>query len=332
MSSLVIFGASVAWSQEGHKYPTFGKITRLDPRLDKLIPADAKIEKLAEGFEWTEGPVWIPDGKYVLFSDIPNNAIMKWKEGDTEASVFLKPSGYTGEGDYSAEPGSNGLLLDDQGRLILCQHGDRRLIRIEKDGSWTTLADKYEGKRLNSPNDAAYKSGGELYFTDPPYGLPDRFDSKLRELNFCGVYRIRTDGTVELLEREMTRPNGIAFSPDQKTLYVAQSDGEAPIWRAFDVQSDGTLANNRIFFDSTELAKAGGLGGPDGMTVDADGNLFATGPGGVLIFDPDGTHLGTIATGRRTANCTFGDDGRTLYMTADDVFCRVRTSTKGIGF
>ena len=313
-------------------YPTFGRIDRIDPRIDRLIPADARLEKLAEGFAWSEGPVWIRDGGYLLFSDVPNNAVMKWQEGWVAATVFLRPSGYTGEGDYSLEPGSNALVQDGEGRLVLCQHGDRRLTRIEEDGSWTTLADRFDGKRFNSPNDVVMKSDGNFYFTDPAYGLPDKFDSQLRELDICGVYRRRGDGTVDLLTSEMTRPNGIVFSPDERTLYVSQSDADAAVWRAFDVQADGTLANSRVFFDATELVKAGKEGLPDGMTVDVDGNLFATGPGGVFVFSPDGTHLGTIETGKATSNCTFGDDGRTLYITADDTICRIRTSTRGLGF
>src|SRR5580704_1138527 len=212
-----------AQGQPGSNPSRFGAIDRLDARFDQLIPPDAKLEKLAEGFEWSEGPVWVRDGGYLLFSDIPRNSVMKWKEGQG-ATLFLKPSGYTGSGTWGAEPGCNGLLLDKQGRLILCQHGDRRIARLEKDGSFTTLADRYQGKRFNSPNDGVFKSNGDLYFTDPPYGLPKQYDDPHRELDYCGVYRLSPDGTVTLLSTEMTRPNGIGFSPDEKKLYVAQSD------------------------------------------------------------------------------------------------------------
>ena len=311
-------------------YPTFGEIERVDPRFDKLIPPDAKLEKLAEGFEWSEGPVWVPKGQFLLFSDIPNNSVMKWKEGEG-ISLFLKPSGYTGDTPRGGEPGSNGLLLDSAGRLILCQHGDRQVARAEKDGTWTVLADRYRGKRLNSPNDAVFKSNGDLYFTDPPYGLSKEDRKTLGELGFCGVYRLGTDNRLTLLTDEMTRPNGIGFSPDEKTLYVAQSDPKAAVWRAFDVNPDGTIGGGRVFFDATSwVGKYKGL--PDGLTVDTAGNIFATGPGGVNVLAPDGTFLGRINPGEATANCTFGNDGSTLYITADMYLCRIQTRTKGLGF
>jgi gluconolactonase len=309
----------------------FGVIDRLDPRLDQLIPPDAKLEKLAEGFEWSEGPVWNRAGGFLLFSDIPRNSVMKWKEGEG-VSLFLKPSGYTSaEAFEGEEPGSNGLLYDSAGRLILCQHGDRRIARLEKDGSFTTLVNKYEGKRLNSPNDAVYKSNHDLYFTDPPYGLPNRYDDPRRELDFCGVYRLSHKGELTLLTTEMTRPNGIGFSPDEKTLYVANSDPQQAIWKAFDVKADGTLGPGRLLFDATAWAKQGKPGLPDGLKIDRGGNLFATGPGGVHIFSPDGKHLGTIDTGERTANCAWGEDGSVLYITADMYLCRIKTLTKGAG-
>ena len=315
---------------EATTYPAIGRIERADPRFDALIPRDAVLEKLAEGFEWSEGPVWVPDGGYLLFSDIPNNAVMKWKEGEG-VRAFLKPSGYTGTSSRGGEPGSNGLLLDSVGRLVLCQHGDRRMARAEKDGRWTTLADRYQGKRLNSPNDAVFKSNGDLYFTDPPYGLEGEDRKTLGELGFCGVYRLSTDNRLTLLTDQMTRPNGIAFSPDEKTLYVANSDPKRAVWMAFDVTDDGLIAGGRVLYDATAwVGKRKGL--PDGMTVDRSGNLFATGPGGVNVFAPDGTFLGRIDPGEATANCTFGDDGSVLYVTADMVLCRIKTNTKGLGF
>jgi gluconolactonase len=311
-------------------YPTIGKINRLDPRVDRLVPKDAAIEVVAGGFDWSEGPVWVREGGYLLFSDIPRNSVMKWKEGEG-ASLFLKPSGYTGVVAYGPEPGCNGLVLDPQGRLVSCEHGDRRVSRLEKDGGKRTLADNYQGKRLNSPNDAVFDSHGNLYFTDPPYGLPKQFDDPRRELDFCGVYRLSAAGALTLLTDQMTRPNGIGLSPDEKTLYVANSDPEKAIWMAFDPQSDGTIANGRVFYDASAWAgKKKGL--PDVMTLDKDGNLFATGPGGVRLFAPDGTLLGSIDTGEKTANCTFGDDGTVLYITADMYLCRVKTRTTGIGW
>jgi gluconolactonase len=328
--TVVLAAATELPAGETKPYSTFGEIERVDPRFDKLIPPDAKLEKLAEGFEWSEGPVWIPRERCLLFSDIPNNSVMKWKQGEG-ISLFLKPAGYTGDTPRGGEPGSNGLLLDSVGRLVLCQHGDRQVARAEKDGSWTVLADRYRGKRLNSPNDAVFKSNGDLYFTDPPYGLSKKDRKTLGELGFCGVYRLGTDNRLTLLTAEMTRPNGIGFSPDEKTLYVAQSDPQAALWRAFDVKPDGTIGAGRTFFDATDwVGKQKGL--PDGLAIDIAGNIFATGPGGVNVFAPDGTFLGRINTHEATANCTFGDDGSTLYITADMYFCRIRTETKGQGF
>lgn len=310
-------------------YPSFGKVERLDPRFDALVPTGAKIEKLAEGFDWSEGPIWTRGG-FLLFSDVPMNTVYQWREGDTKASVHLKPSGYTGSAPRGGEPGSNGLTLDPQGRLVLCQHGDRRVARLADDGkSFVTLVDRFEGKRFNSPNDCDYKSNGDLYFTDPPYGLLGKNDDPAKEIPFNGVYRLASDGKLTLLTREMTYPNGIAFSPDEKTLYVANSDPDKAIWMAFPVKEDGTLGSGRVFSDSTSKVKAGKKGLPDGLKVDNAGNLFATGPGGVLVFAPDGTHLGTFDTDEATANCGWGGDGSTLYITADMYLARVKLSTKG---
>ncbi len=322
--------AAVSAAQDTRNFPVLGEIIRQDPKLDRLIPPGAKIEVVAAGFEWSEGPVWVRDGGYLLFSDIPRNSVMKWKEGEG-ISLYLKPSGYTGAADYGREPGSNGLVLDPTGRLVSCEHGDRRISVLYPDGGKRTLVDNFEGKRLNSPNDAVFHSSGDLYFTDPPYGLPKQWADPRRELDFCGVYRLGKDGRLTLLTKEMTRPNGIAFSPDERTLYVAQSDAKAAIWKAFPVKADGTLGAGRVFYDVT--ASVGKLpGAPDGMKVDRDGNLFATGPGGVHVFAPDGTLLGRISTGERTANCAWGDDGSTLYMTADMYLCRIKTTTRGLGW
>ena len=323
--ALVVVHGSVE-AGDGPDFPTIGTIERHDNRLDRIIAPDARMERLADGFDWSEGPVWVRDGGYLLFSDVPQNTVFRWKEG-AGISVFLKPSGYTGPHPSGGEPGSNGLVLDPQGRLVLCQHGDRRVARREGD-TFVTLADRYQGKRFNSPNDAVYTSNGDLYFTDPPYGLPRLNNDPAKELDFNGVYRLAKDGTVTLLTKEMTFPNGIALSPDEKTLYVANSDPKKAIWMAFPVKEDGTLGKGRVFFDATRwVGSKKGL--PDGMKVDRAGNLFATGPGGVLIFDPDGTHLGTLATGEATANCGWGDDGSTLYITADMYLCRVRVKTRG---
>jgi gluconolactonase len=315
---------------------TIGSIERLDPALDALVPQDAKLEILAEGHEWTEGPVWVSDGGYLLYSDIPRNAIYQWSPG-SDAKIWLQPSGYTGELAREGEPGSNGLLLDSEGHLILCQHGDRRMARLEAPldnptPTFSTLADRFEGKRFNSPNDAVFHSNGMLYFTDPPYGLDGGPDSPAKELDFQGVYRLETDGELILLTDQLSRPNGIALSPDERTLFVASSAGqEQPFIMAYDLDAEGMTSNGRIFFDSRE-SLAGRTGGFDGMKVDQSGNLFATGPGGVLVISPEGKHLGTLLTTQATANCAFGDDGSTLYVTADMYLLRVRLTTKGLGF
>jgi gluconolactonase len=312
---------------------TLGTIERLDPALDKLVPKDGTIEMLEEKkFEWSEGPVWLKDEKALLFSDIPRNMIWKWKEGEG-LKEFLKPSGYTGKAKFSGrEPGSNGLAIDKKGTLLLCQHGDRRLAALQKDGSFKTLADKYMGKRLNSPNDLVIKSNGDIYFTDPPYGLPKIEKDPNKELDFQGVFRLTPKGELTLMTKEMTRPNGIALSPDEKTLYVANSDPGNSVWMAFPLKEDGTLGEGKVFFDSGDAVKKKKPGLPDGMKVDKDGNLWATGPGGVYVFNSKGKHLGTLATGVPTANCNWGDDGSVLYITADKNLVRVKTLTRGMGW
>ncbi len=321
---------------EPSTYPTIGSVERLDPALDALVPQDAALDVLAEGFDWSEGPVWVPAGGYVLFSDIPPNAIYRWKEGEGK-SLYLQPSGYTSDVARSGEVGSNGLVLDAEGRLVLAQHGDRRIARLgapldAPTPTYTSLADRYDGKRFNSPNDLVYHSSGALYFTDPPYGLEHQTDDPAKEIDYQGVYRLATDGAVTLLTDELSRPNGLAFSPDEQTLYVANSDPDRALWMAYDVEPDGSIANGRVFFDATDFVQQGKKGLPDGLKIDAHGNLFATGPGGVLVFAPDGTHLGTFNTTEATSNCAFGDDGSTLYITADMYLLRIALSTKGDGF
>ncbi len=316
-------------ADEAKGRPTLGTIERLDPRFDAIVPKDARVERIAEGYDWSEGPVWDKASQSLLFSDVPMNTVFQWKDGKG-VSVFLKPSGYTGDAPRGGEPGSNGLVMDAQGRLVLCQHGDRRVARLE-GGKFVTLADKYEGKRLNSPNDGVYHSNGDLYFTDPPYGLLKANDDPKKELPFNGVYRLAKSGELTLLTKEMTYPNGIALSPDEKTLYVANSDPKKAIWMAFPVKDDGTIGAGKVFFDTTPWVKTR-KGLPDGLKVDSKGNLFATGPGGVHVFSPEGNHLGTFATGEATANCGWGEDGSTLFITADMSIGRVRLNTKGKGF
>jgi gluconolactonase len=336
--AMVAIGMTACVAAPKKTFKTTGSIERLDPALDNLIAKDAQIEVLAGGFIWTEGPVWIKDGGgFVIFSDIPNNRVMKWSEKDG-LSLYLKPAGYTGKAKRGGETGSNGLQIGPKGRLILCQHGDRRMAYMDAPltqpaSKFVTIADKHNGKRFNSPNDSVFHKNGDLYFTDPPYGLAKNVNDPAKEIPYQGIYRVDTKGKVTLLSKELERPNGITFSPDYKTLYAANSHGPNPVWLAWPVKADGTLGKSRVFFDARKAPKGPGRkGSQDGMKVDVHGNVFATGPGGVLIFTPEGKHIGTILTGERTANCAFGDDGMTLYMTADDFLMRVRLKTKGFGF
>ncbi len=314
---------------------TIGSIERLDPSLDALIPADAKMEVIGEGYEWCEGPVWVRKGDFLLFSDIPNNAIMRW-DAKSGSKLYLKPAGYTGDDPRGGESGSNGLTLDREGRLILCQHGDRRVARLESSwdkpqAKYVTLADRFDGKQLNSPNDAVVDSKGAIYFTDPPYGLEKNMDDPKKELSFQGVYRIAPDGKLSLLTKELERPNGIGLSPDEKTLYVANSHDSRNIIVAFPVNADGTLGKGQEIFNARDIIGKR-PGSCDGLVVDKHGNVFATVPGGVAIFSPDGKQLGLLNTDDRTANVEFGEDGSTLFICANHNLLRIRTTTKGEGF
>jgi gluconolactonase len=326
MAALCVLAVSA--SAQTHEFK--GSIERMDPAFDKLVSPDAKIEKLAEDFTWSEGPVWFEDG--IVFSDVPQNVAYRWKAGMTKAEVFLKPSGMTTPVQGFREQGSNGLARDAKGRLILCQHGDRRVARMIAPGKFETIADKFDGKRFSSPNDLAIRKNGDIYFTDPPYGLEKLNDSPLKEIPFNGVYRVTPDGKVTLLTKDLTFPNGIAFSPDEKILYVAVSDPKATRIVAHDVKDDGTLANARTFFDAQPLKQPGLKGGCDGMKVDRDGNIWSTGPGGVLVISREGKLLGRLNTGEPTANCNWGGDGSTLYITANMFLLRVKTLTKGAGW
>jgi gluconolactonase len=328
---LSLFGISILWGGMAHstEMATLGRIERLDPAFDRLVDEDAVIELLAANkFDWAEGPVWDRAGRRVLFSDIPKNMIWEWSQA-SGLKEFLKPSGYTGAATFTGrEPGSNGLAFNRAGELVMCQHGDRRVAKWV-DGKFVTLADRYAGKRLNSPNDLAIRSNGDVYFTDPPYGLPKHTEDTGRELDFQGVYRLDGKGDLTLLTKELNRPNGLAFSPDEKTLYVANSEAAKAILMAFPVLPDGSLGNGKVFFDVTAAVSKQKPGVPDGLKVSADGTIWATGPGGVLVYSPQGKHLGTLATGVATANLGFGDDGSTLYITADKNLVRVRTKVKG---
>jgi gluconolactonase len=311
---------------------TIGQIIRLDPALGDLIEKDAKIEVLGDGFIWSEGPVWVKNGSYLLFSDVPANTVYKWKEGE-KITEFLKPSGYTGIIPYGDEPGSNGLIINNLGQLVSCEHGDRRISAMPLDiGGKRTLADNYQGKRFNSPNDIVQKSNGDYYFTDPPYGMPKKDKDLSRETELFGVYRIGKNGVVSLIIKDLTRPNGLAFSPDEKILYVAQSDPDQAYLMSYPVLTNGKVGKGKILFDATPMVKEGLKGLPDGLKIDKKGNIFTTGPGGILVISPTGKLLGRIETGEATANCAFGNDGSTLYITADMYLLRLQTKTLGVGF
>jgi gluconolactonase len=311
--------------------PASPVVERLDARLDALISRDARIDTVASGHEWVEGPAWDRRLGRLLFSDIPVNSVFAWKEGNG-VSLFLTPSGYSGAAPFTGrEPGSNGLAFDRRGRLVLCEHGDRRITRLEEDGTRTVLADRYQGKRLNSPNDVVVARSGDLYFTDPPFGLPGTFDDPAKELPFQGVYRLSEDGKIALLTKDHRAPNGIALAPDERTLYVSDAVPGKPAWWAYALRPDGTLGPGRMIFEASRWARER-RGGADGIKVDRSGNLFTAGPGGIYVLAPDGAHLGTIVTGTATGNCGWGEDGSSLFVAADTSVHRIRTTTRGAGF
>jgi gluconolactonase len=299
-------------------------IVRLDPRLDALVAPGTAVERIASGLVWVEGPLWDESLGALLFSDIPQNAVMSVIPGQAP-TVHLRPSGYTGTEPFTGrEPGSNGLLFDGDGGLLLCQHGDRRIARLAPDGSFQTVVDRYLGRRLNSPNDAVLRSNGDLYFTDPPFGLPGTFDDPSKELAWSGVYRLCSGcSEPELLVDDLSSPNGIAFSPDERVLYVSNADAKHPVWLAYPVDGDGRIRPGRILLDAGgSVTPSSGL--PDGLEVDRDGNLFAAGPNGVWVITAEGDHLGTFELGGPTGNCAWGEDGRSLFVTAGSFVYRVR--------
>lgn len=304
---------------------TFGEIERLDPSLDLLIPKNATLELLAEGFQWAEGPLWVPNLNGVLFTDVPKNTAYLWTESEG-LSEFLNPSGMTNHAPHSSNEGANGLTLDSQGNLILCQHGDRRIARLRKwsfeEPEYETLIDHYDGKWFNSPNDLVFSKTNDLYFTDPPYGLKKQDEDSLKELEFNGIYKWSLSTGVTLLNKMLSRPNGIALSSDEKTVYVGNSDKKNAIIAAFDLV-DGELINQRVFFDGKTI-KRNGSGLFDGLKVHSSGVIFATGPGGVLVINSEGKHLGTIRPGKATANCAFDPKEEYLYLTSNDVLARVK--------
>ncbi|MBB3209651.1 gluconolactonase [Rhodopirellula rubra] len=326
--SFAAIAPSVGNAQSSH---TIGRAEVFDERFENYFSRDAKFEVLASGFTWTEGPLWVPPGAKVdgcesdrgclLFSDIPRNTIFRWRPGQG-VDEFLSPSGYTGLAYYGLEPGSNGLALDPRGRLAMCEHGDRRVSVLTIGGGKRTLVDQYQGKRLNSPNDLVFDSDGNLYFTDPPYGLPDRENDARRELEHCGVYRLTSAGELDLLTTELVRPNGIGLSPDEKTLYVAQSDGRRPVWVGYPIESDGKLGPVRELANARQYMKEF-PGAPDGLTVHSSGTLLASGPGGVYVITAAGDVIGRLLTEGRVSNCALDADEKWLYITADKQLCRI---------
>ncbi len=307
------------------------EVERLDPAIDAIVPPNPKVYKLAEGFQFTEGPIWIHEG-YLLFSDPNSNTIYKYVPAENgnhgQLSVFNNKSGYEGSdiAEYG-QPGSNGLTIDRDGNLAIDQHGNRRIIRVEKNGSMSVIADRYQGKRLNSPNDLVYKSDGSLYFTDPPFGLPKFYEDPRKELDFSGVFRVK-DKNLQLLSKELLGPNGIAFSPDEKVLYVGNWDPKRKIVMRYDVAADGTLKNASVFYD---LTNAPGEDAIDGVKVDRIGNVYVSGPGGLWIFSAEGKHLGTIRTSMHPHNFAWGDeDGKTLYLCARTALYRIKLNIPGV--
>jgi len=322
-----------------HVFPTsaqqmIGSVEIHHEAMAELVDPNAQLEVLADGFVWSEGPVWVSDHEVLLFSDVYTNKIHQWSE-ENGLQLFLEPSGYTGSIDREGGLGSNGLILDSNRNLLIAQHGDRRIAQLkgnlsDHESELDTFVDQYDGAKLNSPNDLVLHSNGTVYFTDPAYGLVQGMSDPSKEIEFQGVYSRAPDGQVTLLESEMSHPNGLAFSPDEKILYVSNSNPEQAIWMAYDVLPNGTITNGRVFFDATDRVGSEFPGLPDGLKVDVQGNLFASGPGGILVLNPAGKHLGTINTTTATANCAFGDDGSMLYVTANRNLLRIPLLTQGL--
>ena len=336
---LLLTGLALPLQAGDAAYPETGRIHRYSAAIDELIPPGAVIQRLTdEVFSWSEGPVWVPDGQYVVFSDVPGNTAWMWSEGDG-LEVFLRPSSLVdGRVVDPSGQGSNGLMLSLQGKLLAADHGSRSLLEVDlATKNKKMLAGHYDGKRFNSPNDlvvSRLRWPGTVFFTDPPYGLTNQDKSDLKEIDFNGVYKLDNTGRVTLLDASMERPNGIGLSPDERTLYVANSQKHQSVWMAIDLDENGDVSGGpRLFASAQHLADEGAKGLPDGMAIDVEGNLWATGPGGVLVIDPHGEIIGLIETGTAAANCAFGgEDGSELYITSHKFLARIKTSTRGIEF
>jgi gluconolactonase len=324
LASLSACHKETAANTGAEQSPPQQNVLRLDPALDDLVPKTAQLEKLAGGFQFVEGPVWFAAG-HLWFSDVKGNVVLQWSP-DGKIEIVLKNAGYDKD---DAPPGTligpNAQIHDADGATLLCQHGNRRIVRVSSSRQVTPVIERFEGKRFNSPNDLVYKSDGALYFTDPPYGLLKEDEDPKKELSFNGVFRFQKK-KLEPVIKDLTRPNGIAFSPDEKYLYISNSDAKRKVWMRYDVTSDGGVTNGRVFYDVTSETDPGL---PDGMKIDAKGNLYCSGPGGIWIFSPDGKHLGTIKMPEVPANCNWGDDGKSLYITATTGLYRIKLSVAG---
>jgi gluconolactonase len=323
----LIIAIFVSCNSAPEKKTQAGSIERIDPAINSIIDDKVTIEVIADGCDWSEGPLWLDQEKMLLFSDVPTNTIFKWTE-EKGKEKYLSPSGYTDSVKRGGETGSNGLILNSAGKLVLCQHGNRQMAWMDADVQnpkpvFVSIANRYNGKKFNSPNDAVYNKKGELFFTDPPYGLEKNMEDSNKEIPFQGVYKVRTDGLVVLLTDSITRPNGIALSTDEKQLFVANSDGAKPYWYVYDLTEGDSIINGRIFYDPSEAAKTD-KGSPDGMKIDSKGNIYATGPGGVWIFDKNAKLLGKIKYPEFTSNVALSTDEKTLFITADDYVLRVK--------
>ena len=308
-------------------------IDRWDPAMDAIVPKDWKIEKLAEGFGWAEGPIWVKSGGYLLFTDVPGNKMWKWSEkGGLEKYLDLSGAANP-DPKIWREAGANGLAIFDKNSILVADTGSRMIQRLDlKTKKKTPFATQFDGKKFSSPNDVARKKSGVVFLSDPPYGFAKGDDEPIKEQPFNGVYRVAKDGSVTVIEKELTRPNGVALSPDERTLYVTQSEPKKAIILAFSLDANGNVTGKKLFQDLTDLVGDSTPGLPDGLTVASDGTIFTSGPGGIIVLSKDGKRLGRISDGKATANCKFGDDGKTLYLTSHDMLARIRLNVSGIGF